>query len=264
MNEKEKFMNWDDLGTALITGASSGIGSEFARQLANHGLNLILVARRKNKLDELREKLVQEFSIKAEVLTADLSIPNDIDRISSKILGIKNLDVLINNAGFGIYKPFLEWEAKQSDEMISVHYTAPVRFCHAALKGMIKRGRGIIINNASSSAIIKSSPIYASSKAALVMFSEIIKQSIRAKDIHIQALCPGFTYSEFHDTDSMRGFDREDYSENVWMSAKEVVKLSLESIKSRHVIFIPGEENRELIKALRKATLKKYLNLRIL
>jgi len=263
MSSNDKFMNWDNLGTALVTGASAGIGAEFARQLAERGLDLILVARRKNKLDSLCEKLSRDNSIHAEVLVADLSLPKDMDRVVSKILECDDLDVLINNAGYGIRTPFLDREFKQNAEMINVHYTSPVMFCHAAIKGMIERGRGVIINNASSSAFVRKSEIYSSSKAAITIFSEILKPLVRGTDIHIQALCPGFTYSEFHDTDSMQGFNRESFSEVQWMSAEEVVTLSLQAVKSRHVVFIPGEENRALIKSIRKSTFKKYLECKI-
>jgi len=263
MSSKDKFMNWDNLGTALVTGASAGIGAEFARQLAELGFDLILVARRKNKLDSLGEKLSRNNSIQAEVLVADLSQPEDMDKVVSKILECDDLDVLINNAGYGIRTPFLEREYKQNAEMINVHYTSPVMFCHAAIKRMIERERGIIINNASGTAFVRVPEIYSSSKAAITIFSELLKPLVRGKDIHIQALCPGFTYSEFHDTDSMQGFSRESFSKMHWMGAEEVVTLSLQAVKSRRVIFIPGEENRALMKAVRKSTFKKYLDCKI-
>jgi short-subunit dehydrogenase len=263
MSSKDKFMNWDNPGTALVTGASAGIGAEFARQLAERGFDLVLVARRKNRLEALGEKLSREYSIQTEVLVADLSTSKDMDRVVSKILKLDNLSVLINNAGYGINTPFLDREYKQNVEMINVHYTGPVMFCQAALKGMIERGRGVIINNASASAIARYSEIYSSSKAAITIFSEILNSKVRGKDIHIQALCPGFTHSEFHDSDSMEGVSEEDFSEMHWMSAEEVVTLSLKAVKSKQVIFIPGEENRALLKSVRKSTFKKYLECKI-
>lgn len=263
MSINDKFMNWDNLGIALITGASSGIGAEFACQLAEHGFDLVLVARRKNKLDSLCEKLSRDNSIQAEVLVADLSKPKDMDKVVSKILECDDLDVLINNAGYGIHTPFLDREYKQNAEMINVHYISPVMFCHAAIKGMIERGRGVIINNASSSVFARTSEIYSSSKAAITIFSELLKPLVRGKDIHIQALCPGFTYSEFHDTDTMQGISKESFSKMHWMSAEEVVTLSLQNVKSRHVVFIPGEENLALMKSVRKSTFKKYLECKI-
>jgi short-subunit dehydrogenase len=104
MNNRENFMKWDNPGYALITGASSGIGAEFARELAKQGFNLILVARRKQRLENLSQELNNKYSITAEVLVADLSKMSDIEKVASKISNTANLDVLINNAGYGIFK----------------------------------------------------------------------------------------------------------------------------------------------------------------
>ena len=264
MNGRENFMNWDNPGSALITGASSGIGAEFARQLAGQGFNLILVARRKQRLESLSQDVSNKYNIKAEVLVADLSKMSDIEKVASKISNTANIDVLINNAGYGIFRPFEERENKQNAEMINVHYTAPVMHCHAAIKGMKTRKRGVIINVASGMVIVRKNIMYSSSKAALVAFTEILKAEMKHSDIEIQALCPGYTYTEFQTTETMKGYNLEDYSEMYWMSAEEVVTSSLKAIKSRNAIFLPGEENRELLKAYRKATFKKYLNCQIL
>jgi len=260
MDVKENFMKWDNPGRALITGASSGIGAEFTRQLAEQGFDLILVARRIDRLETLSQNLSKNYHIKAEILIADLSKPEEIKKVTAKILDTDDLDILINNAGFGIKTPFLEREYKQNADMINVHYTSPVMFCHAAIQGMKKRNRGVIINNASLKAITRTSVMYSSTKAALTIFSEALKSEVRRTGINIQALCPGFTYSEFHDTDSMSGFSREFYSKMPRMSAEEVVTLSLNAVKNRDVLFIPGEENRVLAKGVRKTTLKKYIN----
>jgi len=260
MDVKENFMKWDNPGIALITGASSGIGAEFTRQLAEQGFDLILVARRRDRLETISQKLSKLYHIKAEILIADLSKLKDIEKVTSKILDTDDIDVLINNAGYGIITPFLDRENIQNADMINVHYTSPVMFCHSAIQGMKKRNRGVIINNASMSVITRTNVMYSSTKAALTIFSEILISEVRGRGIYIQALCPGFTYSEFHDTDSMSGFSREKYSKVPWMSAEEVVTLSLKAINNRDVIFIPGEENREIAKEIRKTTLKKYLN----
>jgi short-subunit dehydrogenase len=264
MNNRENFMKWDNPGYALITGASSGIGAEFARELAKQGFNLILVARRKQRLENLSQELNNKYSITAEVLVADLSKMSDIEKVASKISNTANLDVLINNAGYGIFKPFEERKNIQNVEMITVHYTAPVMLCHASIKGMKTRKRGVIINVASGMAIVRKSIMYSSSKAALVIFTEILRAEMKGNGIEIQALCPGYTYTEFQLTETMKGYNRKDYSEMYWMNADEVVISSLKAIKGRNAIFLPGEENRELLKAYRKATFKKYLNCQIL
>ncbi|MFX1388493.1 MAG: SDR family NAD(P)-dependent oxidoreductase [Promethearchaeota archaeon] len=193
MNERENFMEWDDLGYALITGASSGIGEVFARRLAEQGFDLILVARRESKLENLSQELSNKNNIKAQVLVADLSKLEHIENVASLILDTANLDVLINNAGYGIYKPFIERDNKQNAEMINVHYTAPVMLCHAAIKGMLKRKKGVIINVSSGMVIARAAVMYSSSKAAVTAFTELLNTEVRKSGIHIQAICPGYT-----------------------------------------------------------------------
>lgn len=139
MNNKENFMNWDNPGLALITGASSGIGAEFARKLAEQGFDLILVARRKEKLETLSNELQEKYSINVEVLVADLSKPTDNEKVISRISELDKLDVLINNAGFGIMNTFLDTDIKQYVDMINVHFTSTVMFSHAALPVMMKK-----------------------------------------------------------------------------------------------------------------------------
>lgn len=210
MNYKKNFMRWEDPGIALITGASAGIGAEFARQLASQGFGLILIARRKNKLEKLSKELHEEYSVSVEIFVGDLSKLDDNHKIISKIKEIDNLDVLINNAGYGINKTFLQTDITQHINMINVHFTSAVMFCHATIPGMTKRNRGVIINTSSTAAVNKSQMgvMYTSTKTALTVFSELLRDKIKDTNICIQSLCPGFTYSEFHDTESMRGFQR--------------------------------------------------------
>ena len=258
----ENFMGWENPGSAFITGSSSGIGAEFARQLAQQGFDLILVARRKEKLDALRKTLQEKYSINVEVLVADLSKISDNEQVISRINEIENLDILINNAGFGILDNFLKIERMKHVDMINVHFTSPVMLCHATIPRMTKRKRGVIINTSSMSAINKDSSLimYTTTKSAITIFSEILKEKVKGMGIFVQALCPGFTYSEFHDTESMSGFQRSWYQPERWMKAEEVVSLSLDAVKSKSVIFIPGEINKQLGIKTRKNKLKKYLN----
>jgi len=258
----ENFMDWENPGCAVITGSSSGIGAEFARQLAHQGLDLILVARRKEKLDTLGKALQEKYSVKVDKLVADLSNISDNEKVISKINELDNLDVLINNAGFGVMKSFTQIEIETHIAMINVHFTSPVMLCHAAIPKMQKRKRGVIINTSSMSAISKDSSLimYTTTKSAVTIFSELLKVKLKGTGIYIQALCPGLTYSEFHDTETMGGFQRSWYEPERWMKAEEVVSLSLKAIKSKDVIFIPGEINRAAGRKIRKLKLKKYLN----
>jgi short-subunit dehydrogenase len=258
----ENFMSWDNPGIALITGASSGIGAEYARQLAAQGFDLTLIARRKKKLEDLGKELSKEFSVNTEVFAADLSILEDDYKIVSKISGMNNLDILINNAGYGINNTFIQIELKDHIDMINVNFTSPVMFCHAAIPSMIKRKRGVIINTSSTAAVHKSpmSVMYTSTKTALTVFSEVLQEKVKYAGIYIQSLCPGFTYSEFHDTESMQGFQRSWFPKESWMTSEEVVQLSLEAVKKGKVIFIPGEINKDYTKRIRKSTVDQYLN----
>lgn len=255
-------MEWKDPGIALITGASSGIGAEFARQLASQKFDLILIARRKEKLEQLSKELQKEFSIKVEIIVGDLSRLEDNHKIISKIKEIDNLDVLINNAGYGINNTFLQIDVTEHIDMINVHFTSAVMFCHAAIPIMIKRKRGVIINTSSTAAVHKSlmSVMYTSTKTALTVFSEVLQEKVKNFNVHIQSLCPGFTYSEFHDTDSMRGFQRSWFPKESWMDSEEVVRLSLEAVKVGDVIFVPGDLNQNYTKKIREATIDQYLN----
>lgn len=258
-------MNWDNPGVALITGASSGIGAEFARQLASQGFDLILIARRKEKLEELSKMLNAKYSITANVLVADLSKLSENEKIISKIIELNNLDILVNNAGFGIFKSFLQIERRRFVDMINLHFTSPVTFCHAAIPGMIERKRGVIINTSSMSAITRDASLimYTTTKSALSIFSELLHKIVKGKGIYIQALHPGFTYSEFHDTATMEGFNRDTFPDERWMDAEKVVSLALANVKTKKVIFIPGEINQELAEQDRIRKKKNYLKYNI-
>ena len=146
MNNQKNFMNWDSPGIALITGASSGIGAAYAHSLSAQGFETILLARRKENLEKLALQLTEKTSKKSEILVADLTILDDIIRVSEKIQLINNIDVLINNAGFGTRGYFENIPVSSHKDMLFVHNLAPIYFCRAVLPSMIKRNRGVIIN----------------------------------------------------------------------------------------------------------------------
>jgi len=262
----DNFMGWKNPGVALITGSSSGIGAEFARQLAEQGFDLVLVARRGQRLKSIASNLQQEYSINCEILVADLANLSDNDRVIEKISKLENLDILINNAGFGIMKPFLKIERIKHIEMINVHFTSPVILTQAAIPIMRKRNRGVIINTSSRDAIIRNPSLimYTTTKTALSVFSELLTRILKGTGIYIQALHPGFTYTEFHDTSTMNGFNRESTPEEIWMTSQEVVSLSLNAVKTEKVIFIPGEGVQQAAIKSRKMKIKKYSNCEII
>ena len=163
---------------------------------------------------------------------------------------LDDLDVLINNAGFGLMKDFFQAETEKHVDMISVHCTAPVQFCHIALPGMKSRGRGVIINVSSIAALTKSplSVMYTATKEFINVFSQMLQPSLEGTGVRIQSLCPGFTYTDFHDAEEMKGFDRNWFSKEWWMTAEEVISMSLEAFKEDSVVFVPGEFNKQHVK----------------
>jgi short-subunit dehydrogenase len=241
-------------GTALITGASSGIGATFARQLAARGYNLILVARRLDRLQSLADELHQRFSVEAEALAADLSNPADVERIGKRIEAQEDLTMLVNNAGFGTVGHFVDVDLERHMQMIAVHVAATTSLCRAALPGMIKRKQAAIINVSSLAAFVPMHVTYSSTKAYLIVFSEALQMELKGTGIRVQALCPGFTYTEFHDTPEYEAHDgRAGIPKFLWMSADEVVTTSLRSLERGSVICVPGLLNRLMAVADRSA-----------
>ena len=238
MSEAKKYQK------ALITGASAGLGLEYARQLAEVGTNLILVARRKERLEKLAAELRDKYGIKVEVLAADLSREENIEQLVQKIKQTEDLDLLINNAGFGGFGQFYADEKGQYEQMIMVHVIATVRLTRAALPGMIKRKRGAVINVSSVAAFSPlSGSMYSSTKAFLVMFSENLQTELQGTGVKVQALCPGLTHTEFHE---VAGFNKEATPKFMWMTAERVVSISLRALKGKKVIVIPGVLNKFL------------------
>ena len=221
---------------ALITGASSGIGETFARTLSRKGYRVLLVARRKERLEKLAGELGN-----AEALQADLTLDSDIFRVEAHIAAEPDLEFLVNNAGFGVPGRFFEADIENLDRMHRLHVIAIERLTHAALKGMVKRGKGNIINVSSVAGFFSTlnSTAYCSTKAWINSFTEGLYLELKniGSPIRVQALCPGFTYTEFHDVIKM---DRKKISGSLWMSSVDVVETSLQKLKKNRLFVIPG------------------------
>jgi len=241
-------------GVALVTGASSGIGEEFARQLAAAGCDLIITARRRDRLEALRDEIAEGSGRRVEVLEADLSTESGRKALEARVRSESRLTVLVNNAGFGISGNYIEQPVESHQRMIDVHITAVVRLCYAAVPGMLDRGLGFIINVSSIAAFIPAGggPGYSASKAYLNSFSANL-QSLVAPSIRIQALCPGYTYTEFHNSADYQGNERQVLPKWAWMTSEQVVDCSLRSLKSGKVIVIPGLKNRLVAELLRSS-----------
>jgi short-subunit dehydrogenase len=230
---------------ALITGASSGIGATFARALASRGYSLILVARRQERLEALARE------INAEVLVADLTNDAELKRVEDRIAAADALELLVNNAGFGTLGSFWEADLDGQDRMHRLHVLATMRLTHAALKGMVARKSGGVINVASVAGFVQSpgSTSYGATKRWINAFTEGLYLELKSagSPVKVQALCPGFTYSEFHD---VAGVDRNLIAKSLWLRAEDVVAASLRGLDRGDLFVIPGWRYKFLVRLL--------------
>jgi short-subunit dehydrogenase len=223
---------------ALITGASAGIGAVFARALAGRGYDLILVARRASRLEALAREIA---AVRVETLPADLVSDEGMHRVEERIAAADNLELLVNNAGFGAGGLFWETDLAQQDAMHRLHINATLRLTHAALKGMVARRRGAVINVASVAGftIAPGNISYNATKRWINSFTEGLYMELKmaGSPVKVQSLCPGFTYSEFHD---VAGIDRNAIPRSFWMQPEDVVADSLEGLDRGKLFVIPG------------------------
>lgn len=223
---------------ALITGASSGIGETFARTLAARGYDLILVARRE---DRLRALASQFPAIQTEVLAADLTTDAGLHSAEQAIRQCPRLELLVNNAGFGTLGRFWTADIQGQTRMHQLHVMATMRLTHAALSCMVERGHGAVINVSSVAAFGQSegNVSYCATKTWMNAFTQGLDLELRGiqSKVKVQALCPGFTMSEFHDT---LGVDRKNIPHFLWMQPEEIVAASLKGLERGDVIVVPG------------------------
>jgi short-subunit dehydrogenase len=233
-------------GTALVTGSSSGLGEAFARRLAAERVDLILVARREERLRALAEELNKTFGVHVEVWPADLSTDEGIAGVAERIASRSDLTMLINNAGFGHGGSYARIDVKPQMDMIHVHVVATARLTKAVLPQMIERDRGAIINVSSVAAfaILAKRTMYNSTKAWINAFTRSIAEELRGTNVRIQALCPGFTVTGFHGTPELRKFHAEGIPKFLWGSADKVVQASLKALRRNKTVYVPGLLNR--------------------
>ena len=223
---------------ALVTGASAGLGACFSKALASKGYNLILVARRADRLEKLAKSLSESHDITAEVLAADLTNSEDLAKVYSRIQACTNLEFLINNAGFGTHPLFAESDLKTQSAMIKLHVNAVAELTHAALGNMVSQNAGNIINVCSVAGFFASptNVLYCSTKTWGIAFSKSLAIELADSNINVQALCPGFTYTEFHDVMKV---DRKLVPKLLWLNANYVVEQSLKKL-GKGTVCIPS------------------------
>ncbi len=225
------------MATALITGATAGIGAAYARLLAKEGFDLVLVARDLPRLKGVAKELSKLYKIKAETIKADLTKPAQLAKVEKRLANnSKPIEVLINNAGFGLKDSFLVSNLAREQELLDVLVTAPMRLSHAVLPGMIKRNSGSIVNVSSVASFIAGGT-YSAAKSYLTVFSEYLHTELRDTNIKVSALCPGFTRTEFHARGKMKMSGLPDY---MWTAVDQVVAKSWRYVKAGKLICIPG------------------------
>jgi short-subunit dehydrogenase len=239
--------------TALVTGASAGIGAEFCRQLASRCDVIIATGRREDSLQALADELAGQVEV--HVLVADLDSREGLTRVIECLRQKGPVDYLVNNAGFGALGRFADVELEPQRQMVSVHIDATMALCRAAIPFMKEKGEGYITNVSSLSAFgaFDAVAVYGASKAFLNHFSEALQLELRENGIKVQSLCPGYTRSEFHARDSMTGYEAANVPEEMWMEASEVVAQSLDALQGERVIVVTGEQNQAIAQQLAQA-----------
>jgi short-subunit dehydrogenase len=227
-------------GTALVTGASSGIGRAFAAGLARRGLDLVLVARRQDRLEALATELKSAHGRAGEILAADLVDPDQLASVEARLAdAARPVDVLVNAAGFGTQGRFAELPLDGEDRMVRLLVLALTRLCHAALPGMLERGRGGIVNVSS---IAGHQPIprwatYSASKAYVTTFTRALNAETHGSGVDVMLLAPGFTHTEFQEHSE---FDRSMIPGPAWMTAEAVAEQALHDFEKGRRESIPG------------------------
>ncbi|TDD28674.1 SDR family oxidoreductase [Actinomadura sp. KC06] len=234
--------------TAFITGATAGIGAAFARRLASDGFDLVLLARDAERLERSAADLRDKYAVRAEALPADLSAEDGLAAAEERVGA--DVDLLINNAGFGHNGVFLDVPVSDELTMLKVHCEAVLRLTHAVLPGMLDRGRGGVVNVASAAAFATRGT-YGASKAWVVNFSQAVAEDIRRRSdggVRVMALCPGYVRTEFHDRAQM---DMSDLPEFMWLDKDDVVAAGLRDLRRGVQVSILGPQYKALIGATR-------------
>jgi len=232
-------MSTRNKGTALITGASSGIGAVYADRLARRGYDLIIVARNHERLDALAKRITNDTGRSVEVLVADLSDKNDLARVETAAKQDASITILVNNAGVGSYAPLMDSDIDKMQEMITLNISALTRLTYAVAPGLITRGTGTIINIASIVAIAPEllNGVYGGSKAYVLSFSQSLQHELSGKNIRIQAVLPGATATAFWDT---AGLPVSNLPKEIVMSADDLVDAALAGLDLGELVTIPS------------------------
>jgi short-subunit dehydrogenase len=235
--------------TALVTGATAGLGAEFARQLAARGQDLVLVARDTARLEQAAEELRATYQVSVEVLTADLADREDVRRVADRLAAHdRPVDVLVNNAGFARGSGFLA-DLAEEERAVDVMLRAVLVLSHAAANAMRARGHGQIVNVASVAAFVAMGT-YSATKSWVVVFSEGLTRELAGSGVTVTAVCPGFVHTEFHERG---GLNMSRLPEWGWLSADRVVREGLAAADRGKVVVVPSRRYSGLVLVMRYA-----------
>lgn len=235
-------------GTAIVTGASSGIGKIYAERLASRGHDIVLVARRQDRLLKIAADLGTRFGVKVDILTADLSTPSGLELVSARIEDDATVTFLVNNAGFSILKPLTETPARVIDEMITVNVTALTVLSKAALVNFKKRGRGTLINIGSGAGIAAypGIPVYGATKAYVALFTRSLQSEVDSSSVRIQLVLPGAVVSEGWDVAG--GADLDPLPQSIVMTTEDCVDAALAGLDLGETVTAPSLQDETMLK----------------
>jgi short-subunit dehydrogenase len=243
-------------GWALVTGASAGIGEEFCNQLAALNWPVVLVARREDRLKLLAERLRKEHGVECLCYPLDLALPDAIENLCEALeANAIEVEFLVNNAGYGVPGIFTESDWQTHADSLQVMLSSVCELTRRLLPGMQQRSRGYIVNVASLAGLVPGSArhtLYGATKAFLIKFSESLAMENLETGVSVSALCPGFTYSEFHDVLGSRELTSQ-MASYMWMNADEVVRFGIDSVTKQTplVVAVPGRVNRFIATLIR-------------
>ena len=236
------------MSTALVTGATAGIGLSFAHQLAERGHDLVLVARDRVRLENVSDELQATYGVATEILVADLTDRAETGKVAERLADqARPVDLLVNNAGYALKRRFLDNQVSEEEAVFDVLCRAVLVLSHAAAGAMRERGRGAIINVSSVASFITSG-VYSAEKSFVTVFTEGLSSELAGSGVTATVLCPGFTQTEFHDR---AGLNMSRLPGFMWLESDRLVRDCLADVAKGKVVSVPGPQYKAMVAALR-------------